>query len=131
MIALEAAVRRLASRIAATCACLRVRLADVRGDTIAEALVALLIAAMGAAALATMVMAAMNAAVSTQEMRDNVYQAESTMVSSEKTVATISVAAGEGVGMQECDVKVTLYASPDGTFVRYVDDAVEAQEVAS
>lgn len=131
MSAFEAVVRRFASRIAATCACARIRLADVRGDTIAEALVALLIAAMGAAALATMVMAAMNATITTQEMRDNIYQAESTMVGSDKTVATISVAAGEGVGMQECDVKVTLYSSPDDTFVRYVDDATQAQGAGS
>lgn len=131
MSAFETDVRGLAARIAAARAYVRARLANARGDTIVEALMALLIAAMGAAALATMVMAAMNATITTQEMRDNIYQAESTMVSSDKTVATISVAAGEGVGMQDCSVKATLYASPDGTFVRYVDDAVEAQGAGS
>lgn len=128
MSAFETDARGLAARIAAARAYVCARLANARGDTIVEALMALLIAAMGAAALATMVMAAMNATITTQETRDKIYQAESTMVKSSdiSSAAIISVGAGEGVSAQDCSVKVALYVSPDGTFVRYVDTMQEA-----
>ena len=97
----------------------RKRLSNERGDTIAEVLVALLIAALGAALLATMVMVSGSAVSQTREAQAAAYDAESQTYAAAGDVeqgATVSLSAGSTTG----SVAVTVYSSEDGAYARYV-----------
>lgn len=97
----------------------RARMSNERGDTLVEALAALLIAALGAALLATMVMVSTNVVAQTRSIQAANFDAESqtydiTKTNSSNVAMTISA---EDVSQP---VAVTVYTSKDGTFVRYV-----------
>lgn len=100
-----------------TLRCLRRFFANVRGDTLVEALAALLIAALGAAALATMVMVAVSASTTSKAAIDSSYRSESGLAAmSDRTSAgTLSISGG-GLG-NSFSVALDVYV--DGGFMRY------------
>lgn len=93
------------------------KLKDVRGDSLVESLVAILIAALGTAALATMVMAATSSSVQTQTTLERTYAAESAVTDSAASLDSVTIKAGAA----EMSVKVDGYRSDDDLFVRYED----------
>lgn len=97
------------------------RVSDERGDSLVEALAALLIAALGAAALATMVMVASSVVAQNEQAQANAFAAESQVSAlagtSESFAPTATITAGAASGTS----KVIVYLSDDGTYVRYVE----------
>ena len=96
------------------------RISNERGDTLVEALAALLIAALGAALLATMVVVSSGIVAQTRTVQQADFDAESqtyAMTGTTLISATASISAG-GVNQT---VPVTVYTSDNGTFVRYVE----------
>lgn len=89
--------------------------ANERGDSMVEALVAILIAALGASLLATMVMASTNVASSSQTTLQNLYKAESDTAVQWVQHAYVNI----GFGDKDESVKVDVYGSSDGEFFRY------------
>lgn len=89
--------------------------ANERGDSLVEALVAILIAALGASLLATMVMASTNVASSSHASLQNLYKAESEMV----PLGIENAYAAIGFGTKGEPIKVDIYGSIDGEFFRY------------
>ncbi len=88
------------------------------GDTLVESLAALLIAALGAAALATMVVVASNASIASNNALQASYAAESNMPASGTGNATIKC--GSGASAPSATVYITVYrSSSDPAFVRY------------
>lgn len=89
------------------------------GDTLIETLTAILIAALGATALATMVMASVNMTATTERALHVVYQAESSMREESPGLAlgvvTISMP-DDGISVS---TSVNVYASDNGMFHRY------------
>lgn len=90
---------------------------DKRGDTLVEALAAILIAALGATLLATMVMASTSVTASSGTMLQNVYQAENETTWRMTDIQKVKI----NLGGKEEDVEVVVYGSKDGSFVRYED----------
>lgn len=101
----------------------RNKLLDQRGDSIAEVLVAILIAALGASLLATMVMASTNVAMSSQQALDASYEAESSLFahpsSGSGEYATISIP-GES-GTTATTIKAAVYQYDGFAFYEEVD----------
>ncbi len=91
---------------------------DESGDSLVEALAALLIAALGAVLLATMVMASTQVASSTAEAFSDDYDALASLepVSGSHQV-DVRLDAG-GVSL-DTSIDVSVYASDDQTFFRY------------
>lgn len=98
---------------------MRARVSNECGDTLVEALAALLIAALGAALLATMVMVSSNVVGQTRTVQQADFNAESQIYDITKTNAS-NVAMTISAGGVSQPVAVTVYTSEDGTFVRYV-----------
>lgn len=91
-------------------------LADTRGDTLVETLAAILIAALGAATLATMVMAAVNVSTASQQALERTYQQEATLVEMPMgSTELLSIQMGEA----SANVKVSLFQEEDNPFIRY------------
>lgn len=103
------------------------KLADESGDSLAESLVAILIAALATVLLATMVMAATNVSAKSQNVLRNAYGEESTVASGiygddKSGFVTISIPGENG----SRSIKVTIYSSNKSgnvnNFVRYEYD---------
>lgn len=91
---------------------------DESGDSLVEALAALLIAALAAALLATMVMASTQVASSTAEAFANDYDALASLeLVSGSHQADVRIDA-EGMSL-DTSIDVLVYASDDETFSRY------------
>ena len=87
------------------------------GDTLVEALAAILIAALGATLLATMVMVSTNVTASSRVELQNVYKAENESVWRMTNIQNVTISFG---GKEE-HVEVIAYGSTDGKFCRYED----------
>lgn len=88
---------------------------DQRGDSMVEALAAILIASLGTILLATMVMTSVNVASSSQAALSDVYEAEET--SSHSSFGNVNIM----LGSAETSLRIDAYYSEDGTFVRFED----------
>lgn len=98
----------------------RAHFSNERGDTLVEALAALLIAALGAALLATMVMVSTNVVAQTRSIQAANFDAESQTYAQEGTSLLGSVASISAGGVTQ-SVPVIVYTSDNGTFARYVE----------
>ena len=87
---------------------LRRTLADQRGDSMVEALAAILIAALGATMLATMVMTSVSMTARSERMLSDSYAAESSLLSSSPANGTLKVTIPDSGAV---DIKVVLYRS--------------------
>lgn len=94
----------------------RARLTSTRGDTLAEVLVAMMIAVLATVLLATMVMTSLNVSATNERAQQQAYQAQSTMVQKEGT-AIITL----GDASETIDVKVFRSTDESGAvlFERY------------
>lgn len=86
-----------------------------RGDTLIEALAAILIAVLGAVTLSTMVVASVNISASSQAALSQIYQAEQNM----KPINSIRDTVNVTLGNVSKEFSIQLYQSQDGTFIRY------------
>ncbi len=97
------------------------RLRDDRGDTLVESLAALLIAALGAAALATMVMASTNVVTQTSQTQARAFDAESQVYARSGPSESFGPAVTITAGVASESIGVTVYLSDDGSYARYVE----------
>lgn len=96
---------------------IRLKLRCERGDTLVEALAALLIAVLGATLLATMVTASLSVSTTSQRSLDASYQAERVMPKiGFRDAATVTM------GSVDVAFTVQVYQSEDGTFTRYENE---------
>lgn len=86
------------------------------GDTLIETLTAILIAALGATALATMVMASVNMTATTERALHTVYQEESSVFENSSVVGGSATIKMSGISVSP---SVNVYASDNGMFHRY------------
>lgn len=108
------------------------KLRSTDGDTMAESLVAILIAAMAAAALAVMVLTATNIVNKNSDTMNAIYSAESSIntASSSGSVSPGVTVESSGIMMRIHEstitaplyVPVTIYEDTDQGFIRYVPD---------
>lgn len=96
---------------------------DIRGDSLVEALAALLIAALATTLLVTMVLASTNVASSTEGDLTRAYEAQSAM--DQTGTDTFRVRIDTPDGPLDGDIPVVIYTSEDGSFTRYEDAAGE------
>lgn len=92
------------------------KLRNVGGDTLVEALSALLIAALGATLLATMIMVSVNVSASSQVALSNLYQEEKSLAPVQSAKDTLKIKKGSDF---EVDVGIRVYRSANGEFLRY------------
>ena len=100
---------------------IRLKLVDQRGDTMVEALTAILIAVLGATMLATRVIASTSVAARSERALDASYKAETTLNTSAASSANISVrfpsdpAVGDGpiISGSSATTKVMLYQATE------------------
>lgn len=96
---------------------------DIRGDSLVEALAALLIAALATTLLVTMVLASTNVASTTRNDLMRSYDAQSAM--DQTGIDTLRVRIDTPDGPLDGDIPVVVYTSRDGSYSRYEDAAGE------
>lgn len=100
---------------------------DQRGDSFAEALVAMLIAVMGATLLATMAMASSSAVSASHSGLLDSYRQEAGMHQDTGASASVKIACGKVAGDS---IKVKLYVSEDGSLIRYADEQYRSEDLS-
>ena len=93
------------------------KLRTVAGDTLVEALAALLIAALGATLLATMVMASVSVSTTSQQALTNLYEEEQSFAPVASTKISLQVRNDDN--SIQVDTEIQMYQSPNGNFTRY------------
>lgn len=94
---------------------------DIRGDSLVEALAALLVAALATTLLVTMVMASTDIASTTENELARVYDAQSAMNRTGNDTLRVHIEADGG--FLDEGIPVSVYASEDGSFTRYENAA--------
>lgn len=99
------------------------KIRSIGGESIAETLIAILIAALGAAALASMVLAATSITSTNQQMMDSAYSEESAIAQGNKLTDQEYKAIVSGLSSssspEEAFIDIDVYAVEDGEFIRY------------
>lgn len=93
------------------------KLRTVVGDTLVEALAALLIAALGATLLATMVMSSVSVSTASQKALTNLYEEERSFAPVASTKVSLQVKNDDN--SFQVDTEIQILQSPNENFTRY------------
>ena len=99
-------------------ACLRDKLRNQQGDSMVEALTAILIAVLGATMLATMVIAATSVAAKSQQTLSSSYESETTLAKAMGKDAKVIVSVPSSTGATT-SVEIDVLLSQSGGYERY------------